>query len=111
VNHFSNSPSFIEIDPLYRMLDSNLQRSLYGKYFYDEILMPAKNTEIGMIAPDFKFSDAKGDSVSLSSLKGKVVFLVFWASWNLPSIQLNEELKMLQSAYGENNFEVIQVSC
>lgn len=111
VNHFSNSPSFVEIDPLYKMLDSNLQRSLYGKYFYDEILTPAKNTEIGMIAPNFSFTDIKGDSIELKSLHGKVVLLVFWASWNLPSIQLNEEIKMLRAAYGENNFEVVQIAC
>jgi peroxiredoxin len=32
-------------------------------------------------APDFTLDDASGTSVSLSSLRGKVVLLNFWATW------------------------------
>jgi peroxiredoxin len=32
-------------------------------------------------APDFNLQDASGSNVSLSSLKGKVVLLNFWATW------------------------------
>lgn len=32
-------------------------------------------------APDFKLRNLKGEEVSLSSLKGKVVILDFWATW------------------------------
>jgi peroxiredoxin len=55
----------------------------------------------GDIASDFKLEDAfTGETVSLSSLKGKVVFLNIWATWcgpcrqEMPSMEtLYEDLK------------------
>lgn len=38
----------------------------------------------GQPAPDFTLTDMEGNSVSLSNLKGKVVFLDFWATWCPP---------------------------
>ncbi|MBW8687674.1 TlpA family protein disulfide reductase [Chitinophaga rhizophila] len=35
-------------------------------------------------APDMAFSDGNGNSFTLSSLRGKVVFLNFWATWCPP---------------------------
>lgn len=39
---------------------------------------------IGEIAPDLKFNNPEGKEITLSSLKGKVVLLDFWASWCMP---------------------------
>jgi peroxiredoxin len=39
------------------------------------------------LAPDFTLKDPSGASVNLRSLKGKVVFLNFWATW-CPSCKL-----------------------
>jgi hypothetical protein len=37
---------------------------------------------VGAIAPDFKVRNVvTGEDVSLSSQRGKVVILTFWASW------------------------------
>ena len=41
-------------------------------------IKPAKERRT---APDFPLKDAKGATVKLSSLKGKVVLLNFWATW------------------------------
>jgi peroxiredoxin len=110
VNNFANAPSYVEANSLYQSLDSTLRESLYGKYFYNEILIPAKQTAIGMQAPDFKFLNNKGDSILLSSLRGKYVLLDFWTSWSLPCLQFNDELKMLTAAYEHKGFNVVQVS-
>ncbi|GAB4408326.1 MAG: TlpA disulfide reductase family protein [Bacteroidia bacterium] len=35
----------------------------------------------GRVAPDFTVTDDKGNEVSLSDFRGKVVYIDFWASW------------------------------
>lgn len=39
---------------------------------------------VGDIAPDLKYKNPDGKEVSLSSLRGKVVLIDFWASWCRP---------------------------
>lgn len=41
-------------------------------------------TNIGDRAPDLKFNDPEGKEIALSSLKGHLVLLDFWASWCKP---------------------------
>lgn len=43
--------------------------------------VPVEGTRVGNLAPDFQLQDLEGQSVSLSSLRGKPVLLNFWATW------------------------------
>jgi len=47
---------------------------------------PAISNENETAAPDAIFTNTLGKTVSLSSLKGKVIFLNFWATWCPPCI-------------------------
>jgi thiol-disulfide isomerase/thioredoxin len=57
-----------------------------------------------------KLPDVKGDSISLASLKGKVVLLDFWASWCMPCRAANKKLVKLYDKYKSQGFEIYSVS-
>ncbi|MEK6726311.1 MAG: TlpA disulfide reductase family protein [Deltaproteobacteria bacterium] len=68
------------------------------------------SAEIGGKAPAFSLKDIKGNTVTLESLKGKVVFLDFWASWCGPCKEELPELELLYKKYGKDGFEVVGIS-
>lgn len=50
------------------------------------LLQCSRPVQVGQQAPDFVLEDLKGGSVSLGELRGKVVFLHFWATWCPPCL-------------------------
>ncbi len=62
------------------------------------------------IGIEIALPDVNGDTIALSSFRGKYVLLTFWASWDEASINLNTELKRLYNQYHPRGFEIYQVS-
>ena len=60
--------------------------------------------------PEIKEKNIKGEEIALSSLKGKVVLLSFWASWDEASRRANDHLKKVYQQYEDQGFEIYQVS-
>jgi len=59
---------------------------------------------------DFALPGVNGDSIRLSSMKGKVFLLDFWASWCVPCRFSNKQLVKLYGKYKEKGFEIVSVS-
>jgi thiol-disulfide isomerase/thioredoxin len=65
---------------------------------------------IGEIAPEINLKSPDGKLIALSSLKGKVVLLDFWASWCRPCRAENPNVVRLYNKYKDKGFTVYSVS-
>lgn len=63
-------------------------------------------TEIGDLAPEIKLPTPEGDTVSLSSLRGQVVLIDFWASWCGPCRRENPVVVEAYANYKDKQFSV-----
>lgn len=59
---------------------------------------------------DFVLNDLSGKPVALSSLRGKVVLLDFWATWCPPCRKSSPFLQELHNTYGRKGLVVLAVS-
>jgi len=86
-----------------------LPNSQYTKKFSKNLSLARQLSE-GQLAPDFELATPEGGKLKLSSLRGKVVLVDFWASWCKPCIASLPELKATYNEFKNQNFEVFGVS-
>ncbi|MDB5035611.1 MAG: hypothetical protein JWQ98_2852 [Chlorobi bacterium] len=65
---------------------------------------------VGKAAPDFTESDMNGNPVSLSSTRGKVVLVDFWASWCAPCRAAMPTVRQTWETYRAKDFMILGVS-
>ena len=74
------------------------------------VLVISAQVKKGTPAPEISLPDISGQTVSLSSLKGSVVLIDFWASWCGPCRKNNPNLVALYEKFKDKGFEILGVS-
>ncbi len=76
----------------------------------DEQYKKWQHLKAGNPAPDFKYFTPDSNEVSLSSLKGKYVYIDIWATWCGPCVREIPEMKKLIEKFAGKNVAFVGVS-
>lgn len=99
----------VVIGPLYDGMQPALKASPEG-IAYGARLAKARETAPGMPAPQVTLPDRNGNTITLASLKGKVVLLDFWGSWCYPCRMSHPHLRETYARYHDAGFEILGIA-
>ena len=98
---------------IYSKYDSALVKTYpqnnFVNQFHQEVLKNI-SLNVGNVAPDIIQPDTAGHNIALSSLRGKVVILDFWASWCALAAGKCQNMVKIYQKYHDKGLEIYGVS-
>ena len=109
LNYLDKDKEFPFVDSVARVVDKNLPDYRIKRDFIAEVEQ-LRRLAIGADAPEIELPNPEGEMVKLSSLKGSVVLIDFWAAWCGPCRRENPNVVRLYNQYNDQGFTVFGVS-
>ncbi|MCL2168308.1 MAG: AhpC/TSA family protein [Lentimicrobiaceae bacterium] len=97
-----------EIEKQLELLDTVLENKFVT--LVKNRLERVKNTEESALLPNIELPDAEGQLISTQSLRGKYLFVDFWASWCGPCIREIPYMKKAYAEFQDKGFEIYSIS-
>ena len=104
-----------QLEDIYAELELSSNALLHFKQRYMAIIQENARAKVQLIfesekAPDFSLKNLKGEIVTLSAFRDKIVVIDFWATWCKPCIAMFPKMQKMIDAHSSNkNIEFLFV--
>jgi peroxiredoxin len=96
-------------DSIASKYEKSMPNSTYTKTLVARVEKMRK-LAVGSPAPEISLPNPDGETISLSSFKGKYVMIDFWAAWCRPCRIENPNVVKMYEKYNDKGFEILGVS-